>query len=101
MWKRWPTSSWPLNIVSTNVPGPREPLYLDGHELLHWVGLGIPWTSLGLFLCTLSYRGTVTLGFVVDPEIVPDVWDVIDDMRAAYEEIKLAAAKPVRAGRRA
>lgn len=87
MWRVWPKSSWPLNIVSTNVPGPKEPMYLEGHELLHWYPLGIPWTSLGLFLCTLSYRENITLGLVVDPEVVPDVWDVVDDLRSAYEEL--------------
>ena len=66
-------------------------MFLEGHEMLHWYPLGIPWTSLGLFLCTLSYREHLTLGLVVDPEIVPDVWDVVDDLRAVYEDLLATA----------
>jgi diacylglycerol O-acyltransferase / wax synthase len=91
MWRWWPKSSWPLNIASTNVPGPREPMFLEGHEMLHWYPLGIPWTSLGLFLCTLSYREHLVLGLVTEPEIVPDIWDVVDDLRDVYEDLRATA----------
>lgn len=92
LWRWSPKSSWPLNIVSTNVAGPRKPLFLDGHEMLHWYPLGIPWMSLGLFLCTLTYREHLVFGLVVDPTIVPDVWDVIEDLRAAYDDLRATAA---------
>jgi diacylglycerol O-acyltransferase / wax synthase len=91
MWQAVPKDRWPQNISSTNVPGPRAPVYLDGHELLHWYPVGVQWTNNGLFLCTLSYRQYLTLGFVADPEIVPDLWEAIDDLRASYEEIRKAA----------
>jgi diacylglycerol O-acyltransferase / wax synthase len=97
LWRWWPKSSWPLNIVSTNVPGPRSPLFLEGHEMLHWYPLGIPWTSLGLFLCTLSYREHLVLGLVVDPEVVPDVWDVIEDLRETYADLRDSAGLPAAA----
>ena len=104
-WQISPTwFPFPLNIVSTNVPGPPKPLYLGGHELLHWYPLGVPWTTLGLFLCTLTYRDRVCMGLVVDPKVVPDVWEAIEDFRAAFEELHAAAAatgKPASQGRRA
>jgi len=90
IWNQWPMSYFPFNIVSTNVPGPREPLYLGTHELLHWYPFGVNWTTSGLFLCTLSYREYLTLGLVADPAIVTDVWEVNEDLRASYEEIKTA-----------
>jgi diacylglycerol O-acyltransferase / wax synthase len=93
-WRVSPTwFPFPLNIVSTNVPGPPKPLYLGGHELLHWYPLGVPWTTLGLFLCTLTYRERVTMGLVVDPKVVPEVWEVVEDFRAAFEELHAAAAE--------
>lgn len=91
IWGRWPKSYFPLHITSTNVPGPRQPLFLGEHELLHWYPFGVQWTNSALFLCTLSYRGRLVLGPVSDPEIVPDIWQFADDLRAAYDEIRAAA----------
>jgi len=90
IWARWPMKYFPFNIVSTNVPGPKAPLYLDKHELLHWYPFGVNWTTSGLFLCTLSYREHLVLGLVADPTIVEDVWQVNEDLRAAYDELKVA-----------
>jgi diacylglycerol O-acyltransferase / wax synthase len=90
IWSRWPMKYFPFNIVSTNVPGPKQPLYLDKHELLHWYPFGVNWTTSGLFLCTLSYRESLVLGLVADPSIVGDVWEVNEDLRAAYEDLKVA-----------
>lgn len=89
IWARWPMKYFPFNIVSTNVPGPKVPLYLDQHELLHWYPFGVNWTTSGLFLCTLSYREHLVLGLVADPSIVKNVWEVNEDLRLAYEEIKV------------
>jgi diacylglycerol O-acyltransferase len=86
----YPRSTFPLNISSTNVRGPAEPLVLEGHELLHWYPIGVQWTDQGLFLCTLSYRGRLTFGLVADPGIVPDLDEVVEDMRWSYDEIAVA-----------
>ena len=91
VWKRWPRAYFPFHITSTNVPGPRQALFLGEHELLHWYPFGVQWTNNGLFLCTLSYREYLTLGPVADPDVVPDVWDFAGDLRAAYEELRDAA----------
>lgn len=91
VWKLWPRGYFPLHITSTNVPGPREPLYLGEHELLHWYPFGVQWTNNGLFLCTLSYREHLILGPVADPHIVRDVWEFAGDLRAIYDEFRIAA----------
>lgn len=86
-WRHMPRGYWPHNITSTNVAGPREPLFLGEHELRHWYPFGVQWNDNGLFLCTLSYRGRLCLGLVSDPTVVEDVWQVNDDLKAAYEEL--------------
>jgi len=91
-WRMSRTSTrWPVNIVSTNLPGPKVPLYLAGRKMLHWYPLGVPWTTLGLFLCTLSYDQRLVLGLVADPNLVPDIWDVVDDLRDSYDEMRETA----------
>lgn len=94
VWKLWPRTYFPFHITSTNVPGPRRPLFLGDHELLHWYPFGVQWTNNALFLCTLSYREYLTLGPVSDPEVIPDVWEFAEDLRAAYEELRAAAGVP-------
>ena len=91
IWKLWPLRYFPFNIVSSNVRGPAEPLFLDDHELLHWYPVGVNWTTNALFLVTISYRGRLTLGLASDPTVVPDLWAVADDFRAAYDEVRAAA----------
>jgi diacylglycerol O-acyltransferase len=91
VWELWPHNYFPMHISSTNVPGPRQPLYLAEHELLHWYPFGVQWTNNALFLCTLSYRENLILGPVADPEIVSDVWEFAEDLRAAYDELRVAA----------
>jgi diacylglycerol O-acyltransferase / wax synthase len=91
LWRVWPRRYFPLNITTTNVAGPRKPLHLGEHELLHWYPVGVNWTTSGLFLCTLSYREHLTLGFTADPTVVPDLWEATEDLRASYEELRAAA----------
>lgn len=91
LWRLWPKGYFPMHITSTNVPGPRQPLFLGQHELLHWYPFGVQWTNNGLFLCTLSYRGRLVLGPVADPDLVPDVWEFADDLRASYDELRSSA----------
>jgi hypothetical protein len=93
-WRFGPRKYWPHNITSTNVAGPRTPLYLGPHELLHWYPFGVQWNDNALFLCTLSYREYLILGLVADPTIVTDIWEANDDLLASYEEIAAAAPPP-------
>jgi WS/DGAT/MGAT family acyltransferase len=60
------------SLVVTNVPGPREPLYIDGvrlRDVMSWV----PHPSgLGLGLAILSYAGKVIVGVRVDEAVSDD-----------------------------
>jgi WS/DGAT/MGAT family acyltransferase len=81
----------PLNTVSTNVPGPQIPLYLNGRQLVNWIPLGICSANLGLFIAILTYNQKLTFGLTCDPNLVPDVWDIADDFRESFEELRAAA----------
>jgi WS/DGAT/MGAT family acyltransferase len=63
--------------VMTNVPGPREELYLAGkavRSMMFWVPQA---AHLGLGVSILSYAGQVRLGVVSDVGLVPDPASVI------------------------
>jgi len=64
--------------VMTNVPGPREEIYLAGkvmRSMMFWVPQS---ARLGLGVSILSYAGQVRLGVVSDSGLVPDPQSIID-----------------------
>jgi hypothetical protein len=71
----------------TNVPGPREPLYLAGTRLrriLFWVPQS---GRLGLGVSMLSYAGEVCVGIATDAGLVPDPEAIIAEFQAEFDEL--------------
>lgn len=68
----------PVNLVVSNVPGPRETLYTAGAELLHYYPVSTIVDGQGLNITVQSYRGTLDVGLVACRELVPDLWDMCD-----------------------
>jgi len=79
------------NLVLSNVPGPRVPLYLAGAKLEAVYPMGPVMEGAGLNLTVISYLDSMDFGFFVDGELVPDVWDLAADTNAAFAEIRAAA----------
>ena len=78
-------------MVVSNVPGPDFPLYLDGAELVATYPLGPIMEGAGLNVTVLSYMDNVDFGFMAAAELVPDVWDLADDIEVAMGELLEAA----------
>lgn len=81
-------------VVMTNVPGPREPLYLAQSRIdtvMYWVPQA---GRLGLGLSILSYAGRVMVGVASDAGLVPDPTKIT----AGFEE-ELDSLGRARAGR--
>ncbi len=60
------------NLICTNVPGPRNPLYLIGHKMLScypYVPIG---GEMGMNCAMLTYNGKAFFGFTADVNAVPD-----------------------------
>ena len=68
----------PFNLVISNVPGPRQPLYFAGAKLCHQFPVSIVTDGQGLNITVTSYLDRLDFGFIVDRELVPDVWDLAD-----------------------
>jgi len=81
----------PFNLVVTNVPGPRKPLYLLGAPMLEahpWVPL-LGQLSVGIAL--FSYQRTLSWGFTADWDLVPDLHDLVGAVEQAFAELKRSA----------
>jgi WS/DGAT/MGAT family acyltransferase len=93
-------SSWGLadshrpihNVIISNVPGPNFPLFYAGAEMVAAYPMGPVMEGVGLNITVMSYRGSVDFGFMVDRELVRDVWDMADRVKDALAELQEAAA---------
>jgi WS/DGAT/MGAT family acyltransferase len=75
-----------LNLVISNVPGPRVPLYCGGAELVANYPVSVIADGVGLNITCMSYLDHVDFGIVVDREQVDDAWPLMDGLQAALEE---------------
>jgi diacylglycerol O-acyltransferase len=68
----------PVNVVISNVPGPRQPLYMAGAKLRHYYPVSTVSDGIGLNITVMSYLDTLDFGLVSCRELVPDLWDLVD-----------------------
>jgi hypothetical protein len=78
--------------VISNVPGPREPLYLAGAELLAAYPVSVIVDGVGLNITVLSYRDDVDVGIVADRDQIDDVWGLMRGLERALDELESAVA---------
>ncbi len=81
----------PFNVVVSNVPGPRIPLYAGGAEMLHYYPFAPIVDGLGLNISLFSYAGQIEFGLNACRELVPDVWDLCTMLRESFDELRAAA----------
>lgn len=77
--------------VLTNVPGPRQPLYMAGRKIdkvMFWVPQS---GHMGLGISILSYDGGVMLGIATDEGLVPDPERIVDNFKVEFEAVRAAA----------
>ncbi len=63
----------PGNLVISNVPGPRKPLYAAGARLLSYYPVSVIMEGQGLNITVQSYLDQLDFGLVSCPELVPDL----------------------------
>lgn len=79
------------SAVLTNVPGPKDAVYLAGAKLIQpmfWVPQS---GNIGIGLSIFSYAGTVQFGITIDRNIKADPNAVMGYFRDSFEELKNAA----------
>jgi diacylglycerol O-acyltransferase len=98
--------AWPMlskapislcNVICTNVPGPQEPLYLQGHKMLSaypYVPIG---GEMGINCAVLTYNGTAFIGLTTDVNAVPDLPALERVLAEGFVELaKAAGIRPKR-----
>ncbi|MCZ8132658.1 MAG: wax ester/triacylglycerol synthase family O-acyltransferase [Steroidobacteraceae bacterium] len=83
------TLSRKASAVVSNVPGPRERLYLCGRpidEMYFWVPQS---GSIGLGISVLTYVDEVLFGVVADRTLLPEPHRIVDGFAAEFERLLL------------
>jgi WS/DGAT/MGAT family acyltransferase len=84
----------PLNVIISNVPGPREPLYCAGAQLQANFPVSVITDGVGLNITVMSYRDHLDFGIVTDRDQVDDAWPMLESIRTALDEIDKEICKP-------
>lgn len=77
----------PVNVVISNVPGPREPLYFAGAKLDAYIPVSTITDNIGLNITVHSYDDRLDFGLIADRDLVPDLWDLVDLHIAEIERL--------------
>jgi len=77
-----------VTAVATNVPGPRQPLYMAGgliDGLMFWVPMS---ANLSLGMSIISYAEDVIVGVATDAGIIPDPEKIVVAFQDEFENLR-------------
>jgi WS/DGAT/MGAT family acyltransferase len=75
------------NLIVSNVPGPQAQLYFLGCQVEAMYPLGPLFHGCGLNVTAMSLNGKLNVGVISCPELLPDLWRLVDDFDVALEEL--------------
>lgn len=81
----------PLNLVVSNVPGPRRKLYLDQAEMVHYYPVSTIVDGVGLNITVQSYCDVMDFALVSCREMVPDLDALADHVIDEFAQLSKAA----------
>jgi diacylglycerol O-acyltransferase / wax synthase len=88
----------PVNVVISNVPGPRQPLYFAGARLDAYIPVSTISDGIGLNITVHSYADRMDFGLISDRDLIPDLWHLvdlhIDEIRRLFEATGAQWAMP-------
>ena len=86
----------PINVVVSNVPGPREPLFIAGARLESIYSVGPVLENIGLNVTAWSYLDQVHVSAIACRDVLPDLGALLAAMEAALVELEesLGTATP-------
>jgi diacylglycerol O-acyltransferase len=80
----------PVSTVISNVPGPRQPLYLNGAALQGVYPMSAVFHGFALNITFVSYHDNLDFGIVACRQTVPHVQRLIDYLEQSLAELEAA-----------
>ncbi len=89
-----------FNLVISNVPGPKAPLYLEGARLESVYPLSVLFHGQALNITCIRYLDRLSFGFTVCPDVVPGSAALPGYVRESLAELERELSFPHRLARR-
>ncbi len=80
----------PINLVASNVAGPRRPLALDDAVVTALYSVGPILEGIGLNITAWSYVDRFYMSVLGCPASLPEPWALVDDLQRACDELRAA-----------
>ncbi|WP_262696232.1 WS/DGAT/MGAT family O-acyltransferase [Kordiimonas aquimaris] len=79
-----------MNVVISNVPGPRRPMYFAGSKVIAYFPVSIATHGSALNITLQSYVDRLDFGLIACKIAVPDVQDIADDIVEEFALLRAA-----------
>ncbi len=80
-----------MNTLISNVAGPASPLYLAGARITGIYTASVILEGMGVNITVFSFEDRIDFGIHVDPDLVPEPWDLAAALDHAVSELMAAA----------
>lgn len=74
------------NALLSNVPGPKQTLYLGKTPVVNWISTGPVTHGMAVNITAWSYVDNFNLCVLADKKVLPDAWQLIDYFSEALDE---------------
>jgi WS/DGAT/MGAT family acyltransferase len=81
----------PFNVIISNVPGPREPLYFNGARMTGLYPVSLPYDGQALNITCTSYAGSLEFGLTGCRRSVPHLQRMLGHLDTALVELEHVA----------
>jgi diacylglycerol O-acyltransferase len=90
----------PMNVTISNVPGPKEAMYLNGARLEAFYPVSIPVPGQALNITCVTYDGKFNIGFTGCRDSLPHLQRIAVYAGEALDELEAALNQPIPATKR-
>jgi diacylglycerol O-acyltransferase len=80
-----------FNVVISNVPGPKEPLYWNGAKLKGMYPVSIVLDRIALNITLTSYQDQLEFGLIACRRTLPSMQRLLDYLEQSIRELEIAA----------
>ncbi|MBM7332184.1 MAG: wax ester/triacylglycerol synthase family O-acyltransferase [Alcanivorax sp.] len=80
-----------FNVIISNVPGPKEPLYWNGAQLKGQYPVSVVLDRIALNMTLTSYRDQIEFGLIACRRTLPSMQRLLDYLEQSIRELEIAA----------